>query len=193
MNNSSLYYQLEDLVVKAGWNHKILISQYDIYIKKIKTRKIIVNTLSVMTSLGVTSSLVNLFHNNSISLWITFVMSIMSASASIFSKNEDTDKEANYCKQYAEKFLQIREKSISDLYKICDSKMQNESFEKEISCTLDENLVKMDILDESMPFTSQKAVSIASYKIKQRFDNDISEDYKYFIPLNLIKKRKDKK
>lgn len=191
MNNNSLYYQLEDLVVKAGWNHKILISQYDIYIKKIRTRKIIVNTLSVMTSLGVTSSLVNIFHNNNISLWITLVMSIMTASASIFTKNEEINKEASYCKQYAEKFLQIRENSISDLYKIHDSKIQNESFEKDVSRKLAENLVRMDVLDESMPFTSEKSVSLASFKIKQRFDNDISEDYKYFIPLNLIKKRKD--
>lgn len=189
MNNSTLYYQLEDVIVKSGWNHKILISQFDIYMKRIRKRKIIANTLSVLTSVSVTTSLVNLFHNNNISLWITLVISIMSASASIFTKNEDINKEAIYCKQYAEKFLQIKEKCISDLYKISGSKILNDSLEKEIYHRHTKILMKMDILDETMPFTSQKSVSLASFKIKKRFDNDISNDYKFFIPFNLIKER----
>ncbi|TLG77360.1 SLATT domain-containing protein [Culicoidibacter larvae] len=173
--------ELKNFIVNVGWTHKIQICQSDIYIEYTKKLKWVKIVLTSLTSVGLGSFLLKISSDfQNISMILTFALSLSMTIVVALDKENDYKELANQNKLAADKFLEIREKALELLYELNmgkDADVIQQEFKELKEVRNQENSM--------LPHTSLEAVEVASIKIKDKRDNDYSEDYEYFIPKNL--------
>lgn len=177
-----LYEEIQTFLVNVGWTHKIQICQVDVYLEyssKLKLTKII---LTALTSAGLGSFVLKIFPNfQSVSMTITFALSLAATIIIALDKEKDYKKLVEQNKVAADKYLEMRNKATELLYKMKSgdsiTTIEKEFFElKELR----------NHANPDLPYTSSKAVTLAGKKLKENKDNDYNDDYKLFIPKNLL-------
>lgn len=179
MNNKKyLYDEIQNFLVNVGWTHKIQICQVDIYVefsRKIKLAKII---LTALTSAGLGSFVLKIFPSvQDVSMTITFALSLANTIVIALDKENDYKKLAEQNKVAADRYLEMRNKAKALLYRM-KYKDNITVIENEFS----ELKGLRNHTDPDLPYTSPKAVTLASKKLKENKDND----YKLFISQNLL-------
>lgn len=173
--------EIKNFLVNVGWTHKIQICQSDIYIERIKQLKFVKVILTSLTSVGLGSFLLKLSSDfQNLSIIITFALSLSMTIVVALDKENDYKELANQNKQAADKFLEIREKALELLYGLMMG--------RDINAIQQEFIELKEVRNHEnsvLPYTSLEAVELASKKIKEKRDNDYSEDYEYFIPEKL--------
>lgn len=177
-----LYEEIKNFLVNVGWTHKIQICQVDVYIefsRKLKLTKIILTSL---TSAGLGSFILKILPSfQDVSMTITFALSLATTIVIALDKENDYKKLAEQNKMAADKYLEMRNKATALLYRM-KHEDSNTNIEKEFS----ELKELRNTANPDLPYTSSKAVGLASKKLKENKDNDYNDDYKLFIPENLL-------
>lgn len=177
-----LYEEIQNFLVNVGWINKIQICQVDVYTefsRRLKLAKII---LTALTSVGLGSFILKIFPNiQDISMTITFAISLATTIVIALDKENDYKKLAEQNKVAADKFLEMRNKATALLYKM--------KYEEDIAIIEKEFLELKELRNQAnpdLPYTSSKAVALASKKLKENKDNVYNDDYKLFISKNLL-------
>lgn len=177
-----LYEEIQTFLVNVGWTHKIQICQVDVYVEFLRKLKLAKIILTALTSAGLGSFVLKIFPSvQDLSMTITFALSLTTTIVIALDKENDYKKLAEQNKVAADKYLEMRNKATALLYRMKyeDNIM---TIEKEFS----ELKELRNHANPDLPHTSSKAVTLASKKLKENKDNDYNEDYKLFIPKNLL-------
>lgn len=171
-----LQKEIKDFIVNVGWTHKIQITQSDIYESKasvVKRAKII---CAALTSVGLGGFILKVLPEyQTISLTVTFILSLATTLISLLEKESDYKKLSEQTRIAANRFWELREDCTSLLYKLKDG-----YDEKDATKEFDELKKLRKTYNTELLNPSKKAVALASEKIKTNHDNDYSDDYKYF-------------
>lgn len=181
-NKKYLFEEVKNFVVNVGWTHKIQISQVDIYTTLLNRLKVMKIILTSSTSAGLGGYILEIYPDfQHISMTITFVLSLVTAIIIAVDKESDYKKLAEQNKIAADKYLEMREGANELLYKIkCGEDL--EKIQKEFLELKDAR----NHANPDLPYTSNKAVNLASENLKKRRDNNYTDDYKLFISKALL-------
>lgn len=161
------------------WTHKIQEKQADYYRKKytrLETTNIIV---AAVTSCGILSLL---FCDAFATKIITAILSFITLSITAYFKSFDIKSQEKQNKEYANKFLVIRNKLM---HIICDIHLKHGTV-SEISSNYSKIIEELNELYISAPPTSEEAVNLASEALKIRNDNTYTEEeIDSFLPKSL--------
>lgn len=181
-NKKYLFEEIQTFLVNVGWIHKIQICQVDVYVefsRRLKLTKII---LTALTSVGLGSFILKIFPNfQDVSMTITFAISLATTIVIALDKENDYKKLAEQNKVAADKFLEMRNKATALLYRM--------KYQEDITIIEKEFLELNELRNQEnpdLPYTSSKAATLASKKLKENKDNVYNDDYKLFIPKNLL-------
>ena len=177
-----LFKEIQTFLVNVGWTHKIQICQVDVYMELSKNLKLAKIILTSLTSAGLGSFILKIFPSiQDIAMTITFAISLDTTIVIALDKEKDYKKLAEQNKVAADKYLEMRNKAMSLLYRM--------KYEEGITTIENEFLELKELRNEAdpgLPHTSYQAVELASKKLKENKDNDYTEDYKLFIPKDLL-------
>lgn len=161
------------------WTHKIQEKQADYYRKKytwLETTNIIV---AAFTSCGIFSLL---FCDAFATKIITAILSFITLSITAYFKSFDIKSQEKQNKEYANKFLVIRNKLM---HIICDIHLKHGSV-NEISSNYSKIIDELNELYISAPPTNEEAVNMASEALKIRNDYTYTEEeIDNFLPESL--------
>lgn len=177
-----LYEEIKNFVTNVGWTHKIQMCQVDIYTKKSKIINRAKIILTSLTSVGVGSFILDYLPTFEREAMIaTFIISVFATIIIAFDKETDYKHLSEQNKSYADKYLEMRNASLDLLYKM---KLGDDISEIRRNFTELKEMRKNENINA--PYTSPKAVHLASKKLKENRDNDYSNDYELFIPVKLL-------
>lgn len=168
MNNQYqiLLDEVRQNFASAVWTHKIQEKQADIYHEKYATLETINIIIASITSCGIVSTI---FCNSIWTKIIATILSFFTVSITAYFKSFDIKGMEKQNKEYANKFLVIRNRLLSV---ICDIHMREKSIE-------DINSVYIGIMDELnelyifAPTTTKKAVERAAEAL------NVNKEYTY--------------
>ncbi len=182
-----LHEDLKYFIVNVGWTHKIHI----VYSDKLSFWNNIIQAIQIFSTAVTTSGIVNIAlgkGSDTYNIFITissFVTLIMTGIDQVIEVKKLSIKE----KQVANNFWKLREKGLRLLSSV---QFQTES-EENIQINF-ENLINLrEEYSSDLSNVPKRYVDEASKLIKVRKDNDYAEDYKYFIPDNLMNLKEEKK
>lgn len=114
-----LIKEMKDFIVSAGWTHKIQITQSELYEKSANKMRIAKIISVSLTSAGLASLILRVFPNHeNLSLFTTFVLSLLSIFIESFEKDKDFNKLSENSRVIASKFWELRVDCESLLYKL---------------------------------------------------------------------------
>lgn len=182
INKKYLFEEIKNFLVNVGWTYKIQISQVDIYTTLLYRLKVMKIILTSITSAGLGSYILEIYPDfQHISMTITFALSLVTTIIITVDKESDYKKLAEQNKIAADKYLEMREGANELLYKIkCGDDLEN--IKKEFLELKDAR----NHANPDLPYTSNKAVNLASENLKKRRDNNYTDDYKLFISKALL-------
>lgn len=177
-----LYKEILERFDKIIWTHKIHLCQADIYLAKQKTHNIILSWLSVLVS---ASAITNIFK------WlpefvIVPLMALLSLTLTYFStkyKTENLEKKAAENEKFAAIMHDMRNRYAGFLSDIKANLYTKEQIsEKRAHLEQMENIIYSGIV----PYTSSKAVTMASVALKNRQESTTTdEEISQMISTNL--------
>lgn len=180
--NKYLYEEIQNFLVNVGWTHKIQICQVDIYIEFSRMLKLAKIILTSLISAGLGSFVLKIFPSiQDVSMTITFALSLATTIVIALDKENDYKKLAEQNKVAADRYLEMRNKATALLYR-----MKHEDNITAIEKEFSELKELRNHVAPDLPYTSSKAVALASKKLKENKDNDYNDDYKLFIPQYLL-------
>ncbi|TVW15185.1 SLATT domain-containing protein [Streptococcus pneumoniae] len=178
-NQEKLHFQLKKCIVNVGWTHKIhavRIDELESYIRWFRIATIIISGV-------VSSGLVGILWFDE--YWIKLVTAFLSLVTTIIFS---ITKEFNF-----EERLALERKSVDELWNLrvlaeilLSEVVYNGKPSSEIQEFFEELKFRRDATYSQLSNASPKNVSKASKLIKSRKDNDYEEDYRYFIPKELM-------
>ena len=175
-----LHSDLKDFIVNVGWTHKIHIVQSDRLFFWSNILKVVQIVLSALTSSGLVAIVLGkgTFGFN---LAIAIV-SFITLAVNGFDKVLDLGKVAIKEKNDANNFWILRERAKSLLSDVHFQTVKIENIKSKY-----DDLIELRIkYNDSLLNVPKSVVKKASKLIKERKDNDYTEDYKYFIPEELM-------
>lgn len=182
-----LHADLKNFIVNVGWTHKIHI----VYSDKLSFWNNIIQLTQIISSSFTASGIVAILlgkGSDAYNIFIasmSFVTLITSGIDQVFQVKKLSIKE----KQVANNFWKLREKGLRLLSSV---QFQTES-EENVQINF-ENLIKLrEEYSSDLTNVPKRYVDEASKLIKIRKDNYYAEDYKYFIPDNLMNLKEEKK
>ena len=182
-----LHADLKNFIVNVGWTHKIHI----VYSDKLSFRNNIIQLTQIILSSLTASGIVTIVlgkgserYNLAIA-GISLVTLVMTGIDKLFNLNKLSIKE----KQVANNFWKLREDGLRLLSSV---QFQTDS-EENLKLAYDELINLRNIYSLDLSNVPKRYVAEASKLIKVRKDNDYAEDYKYFIPDNLMNLKEEKK
>ena len=88
-----LIKEMKDFIVSVGWTHKIQITQSELYENSANKMRIAKVISASLTSAGLASLILRVFPNQeNISLFTTFILSLLSIFTESFEKDKDFNK-----------------------------------------------------------------------------------------------------
>ena len=178
-NQEKLHFQLKKFIVNVGWTHKIhavRIDELESYIRWFRIATIIISGV-------VSSGLVGILCFDE--YWIKLVTAFLSLVTTIIFS---ITKEFNF-----EERLALERKSVDELWNLkvlaeilLSEVVYNGKPSSEIQESFEELKFRRDVAYGKLSNPSPKNISKASELIKSRKDNDYEEDYRYFIPKELM-------
>lgn len=179
-----LHFELKNFIVNVGWTHKIHAVRVDELEKYIRNLRII----TIVNSGIVSSGLVGILLTDK--YWIKLTTAFLSLVTTIIIS---ITKEFNF-----EERLTLERKSVDELWSLRVSAeillsevVYNGKPSSEIQESFEELKFRRDATYSQLSNVSPKNVSKASKLIKSRKDNDYEEDYRYFIPKELMKVKEE--
>lgn len=182
-----LHADLKNFIVNVGWTHKIHI----VYSDKLLFRNNIIQLTEIILSSLTASGIVTIVLGKSSESYnlaiagISLVTLVMTGIDKLFNLNKLSIKE----KQVANNFWKLREDGLRLLSSV---QFQTDS-EENLKLAYDELINLRNIYSLDLSNVPKRYVAEASKLIKVRKDNDYAEDYKYFIPDNLMNLKEEKK
>ena len=178
-NQEKLHFQLKKFIVNVGWTHKIHAVRMDELESYIRWFRIAIIIISGVVSSG----LVGILWFDE--YWIKLVTAFLSLVTTIIFS---ITKEFNF-----EERLALERKSVDELWNLkvlaeilLSEVVYNGKPSSEIQESFEELKFRRDATYSQLSNASPKNVSKASKLIKSRKDNDYEEDYRYFIPKELM-------
>lgn len=178
-NQEKLHFQLKNFIVNVGWTHKIhavRIDELESYIRWFRIATIIISGV-------VSSGLVGILWFDE--YWIKLVTAFLSLVTTIIFS---ITKEFNF-----EERLALERKSVDELWNLrvlaeilLSEVVYNGKPSSKIQESFEELKFRRDATYSQLSNASPQNVSKASKLIKSRKDNDYEEDYRYFIPKELM-------
>lgn len=168
--------EMNNFIVNVGWTHKIQITQSDIYLRKAIFMNCAKITCTTLTSVGLAGFVLKAFPEyQTISLTITFILSLITTFINLLEKESDYKKLSDQTRATANRFWELREDCRSLGYRLkCEDDLS------EIIKEFNELKRLRKIYNAELLNPSPKAVDLASKKIRIQLDNDYSNDYKCF-------------
>lgn len=180
-----LYCDLKNYIVNVGWTHKIHIVYSD-YLTDISKK---ISLVQIVASSMTTSGLIAIVFGKG-SYGYNLFIAIIATVGLIMKGIEETTNPSELAKKEkssANNFWRLREEGISLLSDIQYSTIKLECAQKKFN----ELVEKRNKYNSELENVPKKIVGRASDMIKIRKDNDYSEDYKYFIPEDLIRLKEE--
>ena len=182
-----LHADLKKFIVNVGWTHKIHI----VYSDKLSFRNNIIQLTQIILSSLTASGIVTIVlgkgsesYNLAIA-GISLVTLVMTGIDKLFNLNKLSIKE----KQVANNFWKLREDGL----RLLSSIQFHTDSEENIQMAYEELINLRDEYSSDLSNVPKRYVDEASKLIKVRKDNDYAEDYKYFIPDNLMNLKEERK
>lgn len=179
-NQEKLHFELKHFIVNVGWTHKIHAVRVDELEKHIRNLRM----ATIFISGFVSSGLVGILLTDE--YWMKLATAFLSLVTTIIVS---ITKEFNF-----EERLTLERKSVDELWNLRVSAenllseiVYNEKSSSEFKEYFEELKLQRDVIYGKLSNASPKNVAKASKLIKSRKDNDYEEDYKYFIPKELMK------
>lgn len=183
-NQEKLHFELKNFIVNVGWTHKIhavRIDELESYIRWFRIATIIISGV-------VSSGLVGILWFDE--YWIKLVTAFLSLVTTIIFS---ITKEFNF-----EERLALERKSVDELWNLrvlaeilLSEVVYNGKPSSEIQESFEELKFRRDATYSQLSNASPKNVYKASKLIKSRKDNDYEEDYRYFIPKELMEVKEE--
>lgn len=175
-----LHSDLKNFIVNVGWTHKIHIVESDrlsFWSKVIKTSQIL---LSAITASGITSVM---FNEGSIGLQI-FIAITAFATLTVSGIDKVWNLESAVLKEKidAHNFLTLRDRALQLLSSI----QYNDGNLKEIKNEYEKMMDRKLSISLELSNVPRRTVNKAEQLLKNNRDNDYSNDYRLFIPKDLI-------
>lgn len=175
-----LHSDLKNFIVNVGWTHKIHIVESDrlsFWSKVIKTSQIL---LSAITASGITSVM---FNEGSIGLQI-FIAITAFATLTVSGIDKVWNLESAVSKEKidAHNFLTLRDRALQLLSSI----QYNDGDLKEIKSEYEKMMDRKLSISLELSNVPRRTVNKAEQLLKNNRDNDYSNDYRLFIPKDLI-------
>lgn len=174
-----LHEEVKRFIVNVSWTHKIHIVHSDLLSSRATTLRITNLVLSALVSSGLIYVL--LTDTYWAKLLTTFCSLLVTLSVA-FRKEFNFDGLSSREKADANAFWELREEASRLLYSLTyntePSAEVSEKFNRLLEIRSEKSLELMT--------PSQKAVDKAGKLLKNRRDDDYTEDFKYFIPTNLM-------
>lgn len=179
-----IHNELKDFIVSVGWTHKIHAVKAD-GLSRIST---ILKTTQVvsaaLTSSGIISTLVtkgSLGYN-----YFIAILSFITVLASALEKSWNIEEQIRKERSDVDEFYRMKEKAIQLLRTVqydrnCNILEIEIEYKKLFNRKLD--------LGAKLSNTTRRTINQARVFLKEKRDNDYSEDYKYLIPNDLLNYR----
>lgn len=177
--------KLLNLIVSSGWTHKIQITQSDIYSTYLHRLVCAQVLLSSASMTGITSVI---FFNNEVMKILSAILSFLLLVVNLFLNKNSYGQKIIKTKNDANNFLSIKDSALNLFIDLVYKRQTNiKSLNNKYK-----DLIKMyKAYNVNLLNSSNKAVNLASNKLKNRSDDKYDDDYRYFVPskvLNLFKK-----
>lgn len=172
--------QIEQLMGKAAWTHKIQEKQADIYRERGNRAEQLKIALSAITSSGILA--VALGADAAAFKILTAIVALLSTGVNLYLKKYDFVSLEKQHKTSAIEWLGLREDYISLIADIRANNIEEEQIVKR----RDELLNEFKAVSAKSPITSNKAYAEAGKAIKLNLDDLISEEeINKFLPVEL--------
>ena len=182
-----LHSDLKNFIVNVGWTHKIHIVESDrlsFWSKGMKTIQIL---LSAFTTSGAITTFLN--EESFIFKIFTVITAFLTLVVSGIDKVWNFEKQVSKEKTDAHNFLVLRDRAI----KLLSSVQYSDGDLKEIKNEYEKMMDKKLSISAELSNVPRRTVNKAGKLLKENRDNDYSNDYRLFIPKELIELRQGSK
>ena len=182
-----LHAELKEFIANVGWTHKIHIVQSDRLMWWANAINVVQIVSSAITASGLLAIVLGKgsFEFNIIIAIISFITLV----ANGLDKAMDLRKLSTKEKQDANNFWKLRE---SGKRLLSDVQFSTDDIGN-VKAKFDELIELRNQYNDELLNVPSRVVTKASKLLKERKDNDYSDDYQYFIPQNMIELKEENK
>lgn len=182
-----LHSDLKNFIVNVGWTHKIHIVESDRLSFWSKVTKTIQILLSAFTASGVITTFLK--EESCIFKILTVITAFLTLVVSGIDKVWNFEKQVSKEKTDAHNFLVLRDRAM----KLLSSVQYSDGDLKVIKNEYEKMLDKKLSISAELSNVPRRTVNKAEKLLKENRDNDYSNDYRLFIPKELIELRQGSK